>query len=260
MGNARESLLPVPNYNTPVKVLSYKDLLTSTTVTFTLVSHESGIKTWCVLTTYPERVYCDDKNVSVWKVQLRMLNGSQHWRNNWQGKDCHTVQRITTNIEWSSYKESFGSSDRNPYSNVEWQKDYSLQQVIPMENVHVSVTVRLYWWGHRLLLSLWNVAGRRLSGMVFLQLLLMILSFGRSLSQLLTWTKQPCTWARELILKRGTLVTSRYIHEEKYFGDRQQSGWSEHGKAEVKNTKSLRTTTCSWVGGSRWSDFHDPVN
>jgi hypothetical protein len=45
MGDARESLLPVPNYNTPVKVLSYKDLLTSTTVTFTLVSHESGIKT-----------------------------------------------------------------------------------------------------------------------------------------------------------------------------------------------------------------------
>jgi hypothetical protein len=61
-------------------------------VTFTLVSHESGIKTWCVLTTYPERVYCDDKIVSVWKVQFRMLNGSQHWRNNWQGKDCHTVE------------------------------------------------------------------------------------------------------------------------------------------------------------------------
>ncbi len=37
----RESLLPAPNYNTPVKDLAYKDLLTST---FTLASHERGIK------------------------------------------------------------------------------------------------------------------------------------------------------------------------------------------------------------------------
>jgi hypothetical protein len=36
MGDARETLLSVPNYNTPVKDLAYKDLLTST---FTLVSH-----------------------------------------------------------------------------------------------------------------------------------------------------------------------------------------------------------------------------
>jgi hypothetical protein len=37
---ARESLLPTPNCNTPVKDLTYKDLLTST---FTLVSHEKGM-------------------------------------------------------------------------------------------------------------------------------------------------------------------------------------------------------------------------
>ncbi len=42
---ARESLLPVLNYNTPVKDLTYKDLPTNT---FTLTSHERGIKTWCV--------------------------------------------------------------------------------------------------------------------------------------------------------------------------------------------------------------------
>ena len=48
-------LLPAPNCNTPVKDLTYKDLLTST---FTLASHERGIKTWCVPTTYPECVYC----------------------------------------------------------------------------------------------------------------------------------------------------------------------------------------------------------
>ena len=57
---ARESLLPAPNCNTPVKDLTYKDLLTST---FSLVSHERGIKTWCVPTTYPECLL--RQNVSV---------------------------------------------------------------------------------------------------------------------------------------------------------------------------------------------------
>ncbi len=93
----RESLLSVPNCNTPVKDLTYKDLLTRT---FTLASHERGIKTWCVPTTYPECLL--RKNVSVSKVQCRMSYGSQHWKSNWQGKDCRTVQRITTNIVWSS--------------------------------------------------------------------------------------------------------------------------------------------------------------
>jgi hypothetical protein len=55
MGDVRESLLPIPNYNTPVKDLTYKDLLTST---FTLVSHVRGIKSWCVPVTYPECVHC----------------------------------------------------------------------------------------------------------------------------------------------------------------------------------------------------------
>jgi hypothetical protein len=45
MGDTRESLFPVQNYNTPVKDLTYKDLLTST---FTVVSHDRGIKTWCI--------------------------------------------------------------------------------------------------------------------------------------------------------------------------------------------------------------------
>jgi hypothetical protein len=58
MGDVRESLLPSPNYDTPVKDLAYKDLLTST---FTLVSHERVIKTLCVPTTYPECVYCDKR-------------------------------------------------------------------------------------------------------------------------------------------------------------------------------------------------------
>jgi hypothetical protein len=51
LSGPKESLLPAPNYNTPVKDLAYKDLLTST---FTLASHERGIKTWCVPATYPE--------------------------------------------------------------------------------------------------------------------------------------------------------------------------------------------------------------
>jgi hypothetical protein len=48
MGNGRESLIPAQNYNTPVKDLEYKDLLTNT---FTQASHD--IKTWCVQETYP---------------------------------------------------------------------------------------------------------------------------------------------------------------------------------------------------------------
>ena len=57
-----------------------------------------------------------------------------------------------------------------------------------------------------------NVGARRLSGMVFLQLLLMIPSFGRPLSQLLAWNKHPCAWAREQFLERGTLLCHITIH------------------------------------------------
>jgi hypothetical protein len=56
----RESFLPDANYNTPVKDLAYEDLLTNT---FTLASHERGIKTWCVPATYPECLL--RQNVSV---------------------------------------------------------------------------------------------------------------------------------------------------------------------------------------------------
>jgi hypothetical protein len=45
MGDGRESLMPVPNFNTPVKDLVYKDLLTRT---FTQTDHDRDMKTWCV--------------------------------------------------------------------------------------------------------------------------------------------------------------------------------------------------------------------
>ena len=80
-----ESLAPGPNFNRPVKDLVYKDLLTNT---FTQASHDRGIKTWRASASY---------------VQCRMPHGPQHWKsNNWQGKDCCSVQRITTNVAWSS--------------------------------------------------------------------------------------------------------------------------------------------------------------
>ena len=60
MGDGTESFLYVPKYNTPVKDLSYKDLLTST---FTQVSHERSIKTWCVQATYPECECHMDPNI-----------------------------------------------------------------------------------------------------------------------------------------------------------------------------------------------------
>ena len=67
MGETVENVLGMPNriqvqssFHTDVKELEYKDLLTST---FTLVSHERGIKTWCVPATYPECLL--RQNVSV---------------------------------------------------------------------------------------------------------------------------------------------------------------------------------------------------
>ena len=41
MGDGRESIMSVPNYNTPVENLEYKDLLTNT---FTQTSHDRGMK------------------------------------------------------------------------------------------------------------------------------------------------------------------------------------------------------------------------
>ena len=55
MGDGRESLMPAPNYNSPVKELAYKDLLTSI---FTHASHQRGMKTWCTSATYPQCLFC----------------------------------------------------------------------------------------------------------------------------------------------------------------------------------------------------------
>ena len=55
MGDGRESLMPAPNYNSPVKELAYKDLLTSI---FTHASHQRGMKTWRTSATYPQCLFC----------------------------------------------------------------------------------------------------------------------------------------------------------------------------------------------------------
>jgi len=70
MGDGRESLMPAPNYNSPVKELAYKDLLTSI---FTHASHDRGIKTWRVPATYPECVFCGNKfRYAVFNVECHM--------------------------------------------------------------------------------------------------------------------------------------------------------------------------------------------
>ena len=58
MGDGRESLVLDPNFNRPVEDLVYKDLLTST---FTQASHDRGIKTWSVSTSYPQCVFYGNK-------------------------------------------------------------------------------------------------------------------------------------------------------------------------------------------------------
>ena len=59
-----------PNYNTPVKDLVYKDLLTRT---FTLASHDRGMKTWSVLVSYPECVFFRNKfRYELYSVECQM--------------------------------------------------------------------------------------------------------------------------------------------------------------------------------------------
>ena len=68
-----------------------------------------------------------------------MSHGPQHWKINWQGKDCHTVQRITTNITWSSSKVFFGSSGRSPRSHDERQKTLLQEEVASTKRNLMSV-------------------------------------------------------------------------------------------------------------------------
>jgi hypothetical protein len=77
MGDGRESLMSDTNYNTPVKDLTYKDLLTTT---FTQASHDRGMKTWSCLGVLPPVCFLREQ-VSVWIVHCKMTHG--------QGKICH---------------------------------------------------------------------------------------------------------------------------------------------------------------------------
>jgi hypothetical protein len=147
MGDVRASLLSVPNYDTLVKDLTYKDLLTST---FTLTSHERGIKTWCVPTTCPECVYCDK-----WYRYERF------------NVECH----IDPNIVKATGKERTVT----PYKE-------SLTLCGPHRKRFLEVQTEIH------------------THMVDL------------VAQLLTWAKQPCAWARELFLERGTLLCHIVIH------------------------------------------------
>jgi hypothetical protein len=100
-GDGRESLMTAPNYNTPVKDLVYKDLLTRT---FTLASHDRGMKTWSVLVSYPECVFFRNK----FRYELYSV-------------ECHmdpNIGKVTTGKERTvvSCKESLPTS-RGPHRN-----------------------------------------------------------------------------------------------------------------------------------------------
>jgi hypothetical protein len=72
MVDERESLSPVPNYNTSVKDLTYQDLLTSN---FTLVSHERGLEV--------------QAEIHTWRVT--------------------NIGKTQTDVGWRLYRHSFGS-------------------------------------------------------------------------------------------------------------------------------------------------------
>ena len=97
MGDGGVFGTPCADFSRPAEELEYTCLLTST---FTEASHDRGFKTWQTPATYPECLLW--KNVSVGGVTLRrMPHGPQHFENNnWQGKGCRSVCRITINIPW----------------------------------------------------------------------------------------------------------------------------------------------------------------
>jgi hypothetical protein len=97
MGNGGVYGMPCADFSRPVEELEYTCLLKST---FTETSHDRGFKTWQTPATYPECFLW--KNVSVGHDLRRMPHGPQHFEsNNWQGKGCRSVCRITINIVWS---------------------------------------------------------------------------------------------------------------------------------------------------------------
>jgi hypothetical protein len=130
--------------------------------------------------------------------QLARKGLSHRAKNHYQ----HRVVLIE-NVSWKCRQKSGAHDER--------QTDFaSRSECIGKTQPDVSWRLCRHSWFCRMLergdYQEWSRLARLLSGMVFLQLLLMIRSFGRPLSQLLAWDKQPCAWARELLLERGTLL------------------------------------------------------
>jgi hypothetical protein len=96
MGDGGVFGTPCADFFRPAEELEDTCLLKST---FTEASHDRGFKTWQTPATYPECLLW--KNVSVGGGLRRMPHGPQHFENNnWQGKGCRRVCRITINIAW----------------------------------------------------------------------------------------------------------------------------------------------------------------
>jgi hypothetical protein len=110
-------------------------------------------------------------------------------------------------------------------------------------------------------MSMKNVGARRLSGKVFLQLLLMIRSFGRPLSQFLAWDK---TLKVDTQVLQPALVALRYCDDMK--GGTLSLLYSLLVELDTTYSKPIKgldetiRTKLHNVFMSRWSDFHDPVH
>ena len=233
MGDARETSSPAPNYNTPVKDLAYKDLLTST---FTLASHDRGIKTWCVPATYPECVYCGKR------YRYERFNVECHMDPN-IGKATGRERTV------APCKESLPTS-RGPHRKrflevqAEIRAHMASDKNTLLQEAAASAKRKLISVGGCADTPLDLAAGGNADGkrpcLGNGQTVLMktptqaefvecwseaIPSFGRPLSQLLAWDKQPCAWAREQLLERGTLLCHIAIHSLGKSFRRQTRGW-----------------------------------
>jgi hypothetical protein len=193
------------DFSKPVEELEYTCLLKNT---FTEESHDRVFKTWQTPATYPECVFCG----KMYRWQTVYV-------------ECHmdpNISKVTTDRERvvTSCVQSQSTSRGIHRKNAIWRWLEDMQTVLwicvekttLMQSTNVSVRDTVCRQINRVKLSSKDGGVSHLSRTVWVLLLLMILSFGRSSSQPIVWGNQPCVWARELHFERGTLHCHITIH------------------------------------------------
>ena len=121
MGDATESLLPAPNYNTPVKDLEYKDLLTST---FTVQTSSKSWETWKWLiqvlrdlkVTHPslERLESDSsKSWETWKWLIQVSRDLKMTHPSLGRLESDSSKKSTSSKPWKKWTPAKKNKNKN---------------------------------------------------------------------------------------------------------------------------------------------------